>query len=93
MYKLSRNCLRKLCFYLGGWFFGVGLPLHDYRVFWKVSKKVTSENTNNFQGKKSSLKRCLGKRFRFGFGCDFASALRLQIAAIWASKDEKFKGR
>ena len=26
MDKLSRNCLRKLCFYLGRWLFGVGLP-------------------------------------------------------------------
>ena len=26
LYKLFRNCLRKLCFYLGAWFFGVGLP-------------------------------------------------------------------
>ena len=26
LHKLSRNCLRKLCFYLGGRFLGVGLP-------------------------------------------------------------------
>ena len=30
LHKLSRNRLRKLCFYLGGWLFGGGSPLHDY---------------------------------------------------------------
>ena len=30
LYKLFRNCLRKLWFYFGGWFFGgVGFPLDD----------------------------------------------------------------
>ena len=31
LYKLFRNCLRKLFFYLGGCFFGGGSPLHEYR--------------------------------------------------------------
>ena len=32
LYKLSRSCLRKLCFYLGGWFLGGGSPLHEFNM-------------------------------------------------------------
>ena len=50
LYKLFRNCLGKLCFYLGGWFFGVGLPFMkngcNHRA-WNFPRNVIRIHTNS----------------------------------------------
>ena len=45
LYKLFRNCLRKLCFYLGGWFFSVGSLLHE---LWRAHNAICTRTYQPF---------------------------------------------